>query len=145
MPPMVFPNVVSQFFPPTSQTTRGSYVRVLHNISHPLPPTIGPSGHTSLGPIGPALHPPTSYWVHHRHTNIGNQYLSKEQYNNPLYVPYPGGVTNQLAQPTYGPQTRFNQVLPPFMGQNDPNYQKFGGFYDQPQYIFGLTIVVLPY
>ena len=110
MPAIVFPNVVSQFFPPTSQTTRGSYVHVLHNISHPLPPTVGPSGHTSLGPIGPALHPPTSYWVHHRHTNIGNQYLMGEHYNNALYVPYLRGVTNQWDQLTYGPYARLNQV-----------------------------------
>ena len=95
MPPMVFPNVVSQFFPPTSQTTRGSYVHVLHNISHPLPPTVGPSGHTSLGPIGPTSHPPTSSWVPPQQPNIVNQYLSEEQYINPLYVPYPGGATNQ--------------------------------------------------
>ena len=53
MPPIALSNVGSQFVPPTFQTTRGSYIPILHNISHPPPPTIGPSGHTDLGPIGP--------------------------------------------------------------------------------------------
>ena len=53
IPPIGFPNVGSQFFPPTSQRARGSYVPVLHNISHPPPPIVGPITHTSLGPIDP--------------------------------------------------------------------------------------------
>ena len=68
--------VGSQFLPPTSQTTRGSYVLVLHNISHPAPQTIIPSGHTGLSRIGPALQPPTLAWVPPQQPNIGNQYLS---------------------------------------------------------------------
>ena len=47
-------------------------------------------------------HPPTLAWVPPQQPNIGNQYLSGAQYNNPLYVPYPGGLTNQWDQPTYG-------------------------------------------
>ena len=38
-----------------------------------------------------------------------------------------------------------NQVQPPFMGQNSPNYQQFGGFYGKPQQTFGPTGVALPY
>ena len=53
MSPIALPNVGSKFSPPTSQIAIGSYVPILHNISHPPPPTIGPSGHTDLGPIGP--------------------------------------------------------------------------------------------
>ena len=116
MPPIYFLNVGSQVLPPTSQTTRGSYVHVLLNISHPLPPTVGPSGHTSLGTIGPTSHPPTSSWVPPQQPNIGNQYLSGAQYINPLYVPYHGGVTIQWGQPTYGPQAGIKKVQPPFMG-----------------------------
>ena len=54
-------------------------------------------------------------------------------------------MTNQWDQPTYEPQKRPNQVKPPFMGQNDPKYQQFGGFYGQPQQTFGHTGVALPY
>ena len=60
-------------------------------------------------------------------------------------MPYPGGVTNQWDQPTYRPQAGPNQVQPPFMGQNYPNYQQFGGFYDQPQHNFSPIGVALPY
>ena len=54
MPSIYLSNVGSQIVPPTSQTTRVSYVTFIHNISHPPPPAVVPSGHTSLVPIGPA-------------------------------------------------------------------------------------------
>ena len=65
MPPIAFLNVGSQFLPFTSHkaTTRGSYVPILHNIPHPPPPTVGPSGHSSYGPIGSVSQPPRSSWV----------------------------------------------------------------------------------
>ena len=47
-------------------------------------------------------------------------------------------------KPTYGPQARLNQVQPPLMGKNSSNYQKFGGFYDQPQQTFRPIGVTLP-
>ena len=106
MNPIDFLNVGSQFHPPTSQTTRGSYVPFLHNISDPPPPVVRASGHAGLGHIGPASKPTTSSWVPPQQPNIVNQYLSGEQYINPLYVPYPGGATNQWAQPTFGTQDR---------------------------------------
>ena len=101
IPSMGLSNVGSQFVPPTSQTTRGSYVPALHNISHLPPLAVGSSGHDGLGPIGPVSQPPTSAWV--QRSKIGNQYLSGAQYNNHVYVPYPGGVTNQWDQPTFEP------------------------------------------
>ena len=78
MRPIDLSNVGIQFVPPTSQTNRGSYVLVLHNISHIPPPVVGSSGHVGLGPIGSASHPPTSAWVPPLQPNIGNQYLSGE-------------------------------------------------------------------
>ena len=51
MPSMGFPNVGSQFVPPTSQLARGSYVPF---ISHSPPPVVGSSGHVGFGPIGHA-------------------------------------------------------------------------------------------
>ena len=116
MPPMALSNVGSQFLPPTSHTVRGFYVPVLHNVPQPTPPAVGSGGHVGYDPIGPTLHPTTFDWVPPQQPNIGNQYLSSAQYNNSLYVPYPGGVTNQWDQPTYGPQAIFNQTQPPFMG-----------------------------
>ena len=79
MSPIDLPNVGSQFIPPISQTSRGSYVPVLHNIFHPHPLYIGPSGHNGVGPIGSASQPSTSTWVPPQQPNIGNQYLSGAQ------------------------------------------------------------------
>ena len=104
MPPKALSNVGSQFVPPTSQTSRGSYVPILHNISHPPHPTVRPSAHASFGPICPTSQPPTSAWVPLQQPNIGNKYLSGAQCNNPLYVPYPGGITNKWNQSIYEPQ-----------------------------------------
>ena len=129
IPPIAFPNVGSKFLPPTSQTSRAYYVPVIHNIPQPPPLAVGPSGHAIFGPIGPSSQPPTSDWVLPQQPNIANKYLSKEKYNNPLYVPYPRGVTNQWDQPTYRPQGKPNQAQPPFMGQNDPIFQQFLRFY----------------
>ena len=53
MPPITLLDVGSQFFPSTSQTTRGSYVFSLHNILQPPHPAVGPSGHASSSLIGP--------------------------------------------------------------------------------------------
>ena len=55
MPPIALLNFGSQFAPPTSQKYRGSYVHVLHNISHTPPPTVGLGGHAGLSPIEPVL------------------------------------------------------------------------------------------
>ena len=63
MPPIYFPNVGSQFVPPTSQPASGSYVLVLHNSSHFTPLAAGPSGYAGIGPIGPTWHPPISALV----------------------------------------------------------------------------------
>ena len=104
MPSMVLLNLRSQFLPPTSLAVGGTYVPILHNVSNPTPPTVGSSGPTSHGPIGPIFPLPTSSWVPPQQPNIGNQYLSRAQYNNILYVPCLGGVTNQWNQPIYGPQ-----------------------------------------
>ena len=123
MPPMVFRKVGSQFLPSMSYTTMGSYVSILHNIPQLKPPAIGSGGHAGYVSIGPASQPPTSTWVPPQQPNIGNQYLSGEQYNNLLYVPYPRGVTNQWTQPTYRPQDGLKQGQPLFMGQSAPNYQ----------------------
>ena len=63
MPTIALLNVGSQFLPPTSQTTRGFYVPILHNIPNPPPPTVVPSCHDGLGSIGPTSLLPTSTWV----------------------------------------------------------------------------------
>ena len=60
MPPISFLNVGSQFVPPTSQTSRGSYVHVIYNIPQPPHPAIGPSSNIGFGPIGLASQPLTS-------------------------------------------------------------------------------------
>ena len=59
MPHMVLSNADSQFLPSTSHVARGSYILVLHNISHHIPSALEPSGHAGYGPIGPVSQPPT--------------------------------------------------------------------------------------
>ena len=54
MPTISLSKFRSQFIPPTSQPTKGSYVSVIHNISHLPPLAVGPSGHVGIDPIGPA-------------------------------------------------------------------------------------------
>ena len=53
MHPIAFSNVRSQFVPPTSRTTRGYCVPILHNISHCPLPVVQPGGHIGICPIGP--------------------------------------------------------------------------------------------
>ena len=101
IPSISFLNVGSQFVPPTSQPARGSYVPVLHNTLNFLPSAARPSGHAGFGPIGPSSQPHVSALVPPQKPNISNQYLISAQYNNPLYVPYHGGFTNQWYQPNY--------------------------------------------
>ena len=86
------PNIGNQYFPSTSYTNGQPYIPVLHNTTRPTPPVVGPSGTTGYGPMS---QPPASAWVQLEKPNIGNQYYRGAQYNNLLYVPYPGGVTNQ--------------------------------------------------
>ena len=114
MPSMSFPNVVgNQSFPSMSYTTRSPYVRVLHNILRTTPLVLGSSGY---GPISPT---PASTWAHPQQVYVGVQYYNGAHYNNPLYVPYPGGVSNQWTQPTYVPQAGINLVQP-LVGHNTP-------------------------
>ena len=123
MPSMSFPNVGSQSLPPMSYVDRGPYVPILHNISRPTPLVEGCSGPTSNVHVS---QPPASAWVQPQQPNIGNPYYNGSQYNNPLYVAYPRGVTNQWAQIAYGPQVGPNPGQP-FVGKNTPTYQQFVG------------------
>ena len=76
--------------------------------------------------------------------DAGNPYDNGEKYNNPLYMPFLRGATNQRTQTTYGPQSRPN-LGQPFVGKNTPTYQQFVGYYGEPKPTYGPTRVVMPY
>ena len=82
------------FLPHTSHPVGGPYVPNLHNFLRPTPLAVGSGGPASYGHVGISSQPPASSLVPPQQTNIGNQYLSGAHYNNPLYVPYLGGVSN---------------------------------------------------
>ena len=55
--PLNIPSSVALSNPPPTPT--------VSILATPLPPIVQLSGHTRLGPIGLASHPPTSSWVPH--------------------------------------------------------------------------------